>query len=591
MKPREFLALAAALGLLTGYAEVSLLGVQRYLMHRLLFLGPDVIWMAPTANALLFLLLAGLALLLARGGLARVSPDAAIGGGVGLGVAAVLFMYHPLYKLAAVLIATGCGVQAARTLGRHAPRVLPLARLVALGLGLVTLGLGIGLQGWRAWRERQQVAGLPPAAAGAPNVLLIILDTVRAMSLSGYGHDEPTSPNLDSLATRGQRFAHAFSTAPWTLPSHVSALTGRLPQETGVDWQVPLDDRFPTLAEVLASHGYRTGGFVANTTYCSEESGLARGFGRYEAYPVSLGMLVKSSSLGRALTGRRAVRRLAGNYQPLARKDAADINAALLRWVDRQEGRPFFAFLNYFDAHAPYLPPAPFDTRFGATAPRRNIALEAGGPWTEAEVAAQRNAYEGSIAYLDHRLGELFAALTARGLLDNTLVIVTSDHGEEFLEHGVMDHGNTLYRPSVEIPLILHFPGRVPAGGVIAAPVSLRDLPATITDLVGGTGAAAFPGRSLARFWQDSAAAQPDPVFTSVSYAANLPPEYPVSTGGLEGVIADGYRYIRWQNGREELYHFGLDPLERHDLSADSTHAAALPGLRVHLRALSPPRP
>src|SRR5262249_30983432 len=146
------------------------------------------------------------------------------------------------------------------------------------------------------------------------------------------------------------------------------------------------------------------------------------------------------------------------------RKSAAEISRAFLDWLTSEEQRPFFVFLNYFDAHAPYRPPPPFDLRFGrkrASAWSRVAHTPLIPPF---ELKAMVDSYDGTLAYLDSQLELLFSALESQGILENTLVIITSDHGEEFGEHGLLDHGNSLYLASVHVPLVIHFPGRVPAG-------------------------------------------------------------------------------------------------------------------------------
>ena len=153
---------------------------------------------------------------------------------------------------------------------------------IAIPLGLLTLLVagGLGLDSWRDYRARSRAIATTIGSDSKPrNVILVVLDTVRADRLGLYGYSRNTTPNLDGLARRGVVFDRAFSTAPWTAPSHASLFTGRWPHELSVGWNRPLDGASPTLAEFLRAQGYATAGFVANTTYCSYETGLARGFG------------------------------------------------------------------------------------------------------------------------------------------------------------------------------------------------------------------------------------------------------------------------------------------------------------------------
>lgn len=302
-----------------------------------------------------------------------------------------------------------------------------------------------------------------PAFLSAPNVLLIVLDTVLAASLSLYGYERTSSPHLEQFARTGVRFDHALSTAPWTLPSLASMFTGHYPHELSADWERPLDASKPTLAEVLRSRGYRTAGFVANSLYCSRSSGLNRGFSYYEDFTLSPGQLVASSSLGRMIANNPNTRRIIGYPDVLGRKRASGLNANFLNWLSSWDrARPFFVFLNYFDAHSPYLPPEPFDELFGPKKPRRNPNLAAEWQWTSEDVQAERDAYDRSIAYIDYHLGVLFDELEARGALENTLTIIASDHGEGFGKHRVMGHGNSIYLSSIHVPLLISCPRACP---------------------------------------------------------------------------------------------------------------------------------
>ena len=188
-----------------------------------------------------------------------------------------------IYPAAWVIVAAGVGSLATTFLGRPTNawrRRLILSMPALLGSVLVLAAAVFGGSWLKTWREDSRP--LPPP--DAPNVLLLVLDTVRADHLSLYGYERPTTPVLERLAERGVRFDEARATAPWTLPSHASLFTGRWPHQLGVEWLTPLRGSFPTLSEYLASRGYATAGFVANTLYCSYETGLNRGFTHYDDY-------------------------------------------------------------------------------------------------------------------------------------------------------------------------------------------------------------------------------------------------------------------------------------------------------------------
>jgi arylsulfatase A-like enzyme len=600
-RPAALLLVAAWFGLLTGLAEVSILASQKLFLHRILHVSPHAAWMAPVADLVVFAApgLALSVLVWRRPELA--SPRAAASILAFLGFLSLLLLFPSLHWVAALLLAAGLALPSGRFVAARPADFRRLVRRTTGWLALLVVGLAAGVYGWRAWTERWALAALPPAPAGAPNVLLIVLDTVRAQNLSLHGYDRRTSPELERLAASGVRFERALSSAPWTLPSHASMFTGRFPHELSTGWFTPLDATYATLAEVLSAHGYDTAGFVANTIYASYEHGLDRGFARYEDYPLSPAQVLLSSSLGRKLTNIGWLRRLVHNHQILGRKDAPEVNRDFLRWLSRERKRPFFAFLNYLDAHEPYLPPAPFEDRFGPARPRRNSLIvnrtnsaERSEKWkmSPEEVQAEILAYDASIAYLDSHLGRLFGELRARGMLDHTLLIVTSDHGEEFGEHGVFSHGNSLYWPSLHVPLLISFPGRVPAGRVVREPVSLRDLPATVVDLAGLRGATHFPGSSLARHWPGASApgthdggAVPGvtPPLAEVGPGIGVPERYPISKGPMQSLVAEGRHYIRNGDGREELYDLESDPWESRDLAGSAEDRSTLDRFRTDL--------
>jgi arylsulfatase A-like enzyme len=360
------------------------------------------------------------------------------------------------------------------------------------------------------------------------------------------------------------------------LPSHASIFTGRLAHELTTNFVTPLDTRDPTIAEHFRDRGYATAGFVANLIYTTREDGLARGFLRYEDHPVSLRAAINSALLTRSIAHRF---RKFGRNDKLVRKSAATINDSFLAWLDRPRERPFFAFLNYFDTHGPYLPPDSLAGRFG---PRRTELayhdLSNREAWTPQQIAAERAAYEGMLAYLDGELGRLFAELERRGLLDNTIIVVAGDHGEQFGEHGLMDHGNSLYSPLLRVPLLIRYPGRVPTGLRIQQPASLRDLPATLVEL-SGAAPASFPGASLSRMWNT-----PDPVgaplFAEVRDAIRPNPWLPIAKGDLRSAVADGYHYIENGDGSEELYYLVDDPAELRNLSGEEQTRPILERMR-----------
>jgi arylsulfatase A-like enzyme len=580
---------AAWIGLAAGVIEVTVRAVQHFLFGRIHFAGADFWWGVPLLSALLL----AIPTVLIAAPISRFSPRFGTllryGMPVALGSFGLLLLVPGLSRWAVALLALGIGVQAARRLAGLVPGFDNLVRRTLPILLLLPVLGGAGLHLSRAAREAWLGRGGP--GGDGPNVLLIILDTVRAMELGLYGFRPTTTPNLDDFAALGVTFDQAFSPAPWTAPSHASLFTGRRVQELSIDWKVSLDRAYPTLAEELRRSGYATVGIVANTEYAGAGTGLARGFDHYEDHRLSFAAVAEWTGLARASTRQlRRLRRLPPGEEA-GRIGAEEINRRILHWLDRRPNRPFFAFLNYFDAHAPYFPPEPFWSRALPGEPRKPQAVMP-GTWSVPAVSLGRRAYQGAIGYLDAQIGALFDSLRVRGVMQEALVIIASDHGEEFFEHGLMGHGNSLYAPSVRIPLLMAWPDRLPRGLRVAEPVSLASIPATLMELLGRPGP--FPGPSLAGYWggRPPAAAA---VVSGVTYARNLPDWYPVSRGALESARLGRYRYISSpRDSLGQLYDHSVDPEEFQNLAREPWAAAVIAGLRDTLRAIRgagpPPR-
>jgi arylsulfatase A-like enzyme len=412
----------------------------------------------------------------------------------------------------------------------------------------------------------------------------LVLDTVRASSLSLYGYPRETSPELRRLSQRGVLFSRAYAHSSWTLPSHASLFTGCYPHEVGGTFQTPINPSRRTIAEVFSHAGYLTAGFVGNTTYCSFESGLDRGFEHYEDYSLSVGETIRTSVLANYVAELPQVARWR-HFQILGRKSAASISRRFLSWLEDHPGRPFFAFLNFIDAHAPYLPPAPFDQRFGAVETRPNPRHLFSWNWTREQMMAEQDAYDGAVAYLDSEVGALVSALEERNLLRQTLIVIVSDHGELFGEHGLMDHANSLYAPLLHVPLLVMWPGRIPSGIVVTQPVGLRHLSATMVDLA-GVGSDGLRGDSLAPLWRSDNAAQQrteEPLLASLEKGIRVDARWRNARGGLHSLISGNLHYIRNEDGSEELFDLIHDPGEQYNRATDSD---AMPDLRQTLQRL-----
>ena len=523
--PFDLLVLSVWCGLAGGELEVAARVLYKNLSstNQLYGMTRHFVWVVPLVDLSLFL---GMGVFWAVA--AKLWPRRAgwlsprfVGG---LAILPALLVAGPqVYIIAWLIFALGIASWLAPVLERHAAgmrRRLLWSFPVLLGMVLVQAGVVVGQDRLAQWREE----GHPLPPSDSPNLLLIVLDTVRADHLSLHGYERHTSPALERLAARGIRFDQARAAAPWTLASHATLFTGRWPHELDVRWMHPLLNRdVPTVAEYLGTLGYATAGFVGNTFYCSYDSGLNRGFAHYEDYVFETFDTVRSAVLvDMVLKGLNKIGSFLARRFPMVtwlfpeelvprkfafgvRKQAEVVNREFLDWLSRrrQPRRPFFAFLNYVDAHAPYLLPVGVDGRFGPgprTEPDYLFLLD-GWPRLDKLRISQagrdlaRDAYDNCLAYLDARLGELVADLQRRGELDQTIVIVAADHGEGLGEHELFDHGQSLYRTEIRVPLVIVLPPRYRAQGAIGEPVSLRDLPATIADLVSPGTKSPFPGR------------------------------------------------------------------------------------------------
>jgi arylsulfatase A-like enzyme len=535
-----FLALSGWCGLIAGLLEVgaTVLRKETYDLNRLYWLSRHFVWLVPLIDLMLFLASGAVLWILARyagargAWLARRLLCA-------LTLLPVFMATFPrIYSVAWFIVALGLASRLVPVFERHSSQFGLLVRLsfpVAAALLPILAGSLWGSDWLKARREQDRA--LP--RQGSPNVLLVVLDTVGASHLSSHGYGRPTSPTLDELAARGIRFDRARATSSWTLPSHASMFTGRWPHELSAGWFTPLDGTVTTLAEFLGARGFATAGFIANSWYCASDSGLARGFTVYQDHAFPRLTAFKTAVLvDRFIEGTLAMERFLETwlefdlFRPvvdhlwrhlkLNRKESAALNREFLTWLSQRKEpqRPFFAFLNYYDAHYPYEIPESGIRRFGSR-PRNNreanwmrdwLLLVQSGP-SEHQVRFARDSYDDCIANLDEQLGCLIDELERRAVLERTWVIVTSDHGESFGEQpGIFWHGTSLYQPQLHVPLLIIPPSGGPQPRRITETVSLRDLPATIVDLLGFASVSPFRGVSLARFWDRPTVAGPSHV-------------------------------------------------------------------------------
>jgi arylsulfatase A-like enzyme len=428
-------------------------------------------------------------------------------------------------------------------------------------------------------------AGGSVATPEAPNLLVIVLDTLRADHVGAYGYARDTTPFLDSFAASATLFERAFSSSAFTLPSHASLFTGLYPAthraDVSDDATLPsleqlgrLNDTAParplsrdavTLAEVARDGGLETGAVCANTAYLYAWYGLDQGFDSYvdtpgqPAHRRPLGL-----SLLKRLGGWRVERLLEGNerYSLLA----WEVNDFALRWLEPRRERRFFLFLNYMEPHEPYLPLPAWRDAFPRAWDRQQVDRGAIRERERAILPDERDplvdAYDASALSLDHHLRLLFERLEQWQLLDRSLVVITSDHGESFGEHNDMGHCNNVYQPEVHVPLLVREPGQR-EGRRVREPVSLVDVMPTLlaraklpappglqgTDLFGGP-------RAL-------------PLVASMGRYLDLARSHPRFYDRThEALVRERWKLVRHSSGERELYDLDADPGELADQAA-----------------------
>ena len=419
-----------------------------------------------------------------------------------------------------------------------------------------------------------------------PNIIWIVMDMVRSDHLSCYGYHHNTTPNIDKIAREGVLFENAFSVAPWTLPSHASMFTGMLTCEHETHGShLWLDDRFETIAEVLSENGYITLGY-SNNIFVSPQRNLAQGFNTFEVTNSGKKKLELPEYLRiRSLFGKRYD--IGGElYGPSEDDGALSTNETVRAWISNvsRHEQPFFIFINYMEAHEPLHPPESFAMPFmpegiGWDQQSKGLLrypeyLTGLVPHDDEAFAIRRALYDGEISYLDVRIGELLEYLRESNILDETLLIITSDHGENFGEHGLMDHMFCVYDTLIHVPLIIRYPGVFEGGQRVNDLVQLIDIYPTILDLldIDGYDVEQNLGNSLVGESKD-----PELRFTIgqdriwIGALVNLIQakddfDPSVFERELEAIRTEEYKYIWGSDGSEELYNIRLDPQELNNL-------------------------
>jgi arylsulfatase A-like enzyme len=450
-------------------------------------------------------------------------------------------------------------------------------------------------------RELSQRAALPPAP-NSPNVLIIIVDTLRADHVSSYGYARNTSPYLDSLAQQGVLFENAIAPSSWTLPSHASILTGLYPHEIQMEtYKSVLTGNHPTLADAMEKRGYRTAAFSGNYHFFSRDRGFLHGFSHFEEYEQSIGGLLEKVPFS-AFIFKDLSKITAGSQTAFfGLRNAASaekIDQDALDWL-KTGRRPFFVVLNYIDIHEPVLPPEPYLHAYTTNPKARNESMffqedceESKRAFCASERPQFVDTYDGAVRYADDSVKHLLSELREQGMLENTIVVITSDHGQELGDHDIYGHGKSTYWQEIQVPLIILKPGLIPAAVRVPTPVSTSEIPATILDLVApGENHAdklPLPGQSLAPLWRpgESPSSWPEPI-SELAPIHGFDPNAPNYSGPVQSIVTSEWHYIR-QQGKDLLFNWKSDPGETHDqCAAQPTVCAAL---KTQLQATLPSR-
>lgn len=423
-----------------------------------------------------------------------------------------------------------------------------------------------------------------------PNIILLVMDSVRAANLSCYGYHRNTTPNIDKLAAQGILYDQAISMSCWTLPVHASLFTGLFPLNHGITVSKDaLPDDFPTLARRLKAQGYQTACF-SNNAYISDSTGLTQGFDTVEdVWRVSnprgterpkmskrLKEIERSGSalakpaarLARALLRARSLMK---NRRSQKDSGAKLTNEKMQNWLaqSRRAAAPFFMFVNYMECHERYSPPYPYNRRFMparfspwrvAQLSTNKVEILAGPEKRRADdLEIMRALYDGALHYLDDKIGELVRFVEAQGMLDDTVLVVTSDHGDSLGEHGHLGHRMTLYEQLVRVPLIIRYPARFQPGSRAAQQVQLGDLHPTFLELAGADAS------DLTANGFYSLLAPPEAVERPFTIAENTTPKS-LDNMLVRMIRTDKYKYIWKSNQQHELYDLIGDPAEANNL-------------------------
>lgn len=537
---------------------------------------------AGTAGCLVGLL--GAALGLGEAGARRLSAMIVAGGGAAIVLSEVgLRQFQPLssWRPAVAVAAVLAGVLVA-LVARRWRRLPPLVGL--LGIVLYAVGAVGAAGGFSRGEPVDASRGAREGGARGPSILVVLVDTLRADHLGAWGYERATSPSIDAFARDGVQFLRAYSQSTWTKPATASLMTGRYPrQHQAYLEKAKLPESELLLPEALRAVGYRTAVFSGNP-WVTREWGFDQGvdhfvsiyderFARVTLFMRSMKRLDKLVD-EKARVYNRVKLWVQGELSTTARDPV--VTDALVSWVEAQRGVPFYAHLHLMSPHHPYDPPPPFDRFVPDPAhppvinyPKKSyFFFEQGTPLDPAARADMVARYDGDILFVDGVFGSLLERLRAMGVLDDTVIVLVSDHGEEFYDHRNWGHGQSVYEELTRVPLIIRYPPRFPAGMRIETPVMTVDVMPTLLELAGAPPLDSLAGRSLLPL-----------VAGAPGHGGEAYSELIYRYGMARGLVDGSAKIVHMrkdQERRTERYDLASDPREQHALDATGPAAAPL---------------
>lgn len=432
-----------------------------------------------------------------------------------------------------------------------------LRNILVLGFFIVLIGSPIGFFITAESVENKEQKFEESSKNRIKNIILISIDTLRTDALSSYGNDEVSTPNIDKIANDGFLFTQAYSPSPWTLPAFSSIMTGVNPLvHKTADPASKLPDSFTTIAEYLADSGYKTAA-IGKNVFLNSEYNLDQGFMQYNFYP-------KRRELVDSFGGAVIKLTLPKHFKTDA--STSELTDMTIKWLYENQDTDFFLWLHYFDPHIPYSPPREYisDISDGKTSVgldfQSAVQIRGGHYYPSLEDKKRiRQLYDAEVKYVDDNVGRLLDTLKELDLYKDSLIVIVSDHGEEFWEHGGFEHGHTLYNELINVPLIIKVPSN-DNNEIIDIPVPTQSILQTILEI-------------------SDIKNENEPYLASslVPLLENRPDDYeakPIISSSLlyfedrESAVFDENKYIRRiVTDKEEIYNLKNDPGEQSPLS------------------------